>query len=123
MQPDRLNRREVIALLGTAAAWPLAARAQQVAMPVVGFLDSRRSEAMSERLGAFRQGLKDIGYAEGENIAIIYRFADDQVDRLPELAADLVRQRVAVIVAGTAPAALALKTASTTVPTVFVVPE
>src|SRR6516165_24608 len=103
-----MNRREFITLLGgTAAAWPLAARAQQPAIPVIGFLDSRPADAMSERLRAFRQGLKDTGYVEGENLAIVYRFAENQADRLPELAADLVRRKVAVIATGGPPATFA----------------
>jgi putative ABC transport system substrate-binding protein len=98
-----VKRRAFITLLGGAAAWPIAARGQQAAMPVVGFLDSRTAEAISDRLRAFRQGLKDHGYVEDENIAIVYRFAEDQNDRLPQLATDLVRRRVAVIVAGGGP--------------------
>ena len=87
-----MRRRKFITLLGGAAAWPLAARAQDSAMPVVGFLDSRPSDAMSHRLRAFRQGLKDIGYVDGENVEILHRFADNQIDRLPMLASDLVRR-------------------------------
>jgi putative tryptophan/tyrosine transport system substrate-binding protein len=114
-----VRRRAFIALIGGAAAWPLAARAQQSALPVVGFLEVRSPEAISERLRAFRQGLNETGHVEGENIAIDYRWAE-QMERLPQLAAQLVRRQVAVIVtAGGFATALAAKNATTTIPIVF----
>ena len=119
-----IKRRKFLAtLLGGAAAWPLAARAQQPTMPVVGLLDSRSPDAISDRLRAFRQGLKDTGYVEGENIAIEYRFAENQIDRLPALAADLVRRQVAVIATAGPSAAFAVKAATATIPSLFVVAE
>src|SRR5262245_43389497 len=92
-------------------------------MQVIGFLDSRPSDAMSDRLRAFRQGLKDTGYVEGENVAIVYRFAENQIDRLPALAAELVHRQVGVIVTTVGAATLAAKAATTTIPIVFLVGE
>src|SRR5262249_42480141 len=92
-----VKRRELITLLGTATAWPLAARAQQQAMPVIRFLDSRSPDGMTERVRVFRQGLTATDIVEGENVVIEYRWAENQIDRLPALAADLARRRVSVI--------------------------
>jgi putative ABC transport system substrate-binding protein len=120
-----MKRRECITLLGGAAAgWPFGARAQQAALPMIGFLSGTSPEGFTERLPAFRQGLKELSFVEGENVAIEYRWAENQPNRLPELADSLVRKQVAVIVAtgGTIPATAA-KAATSTIPIVFAVGE
>jgi len=118
------TRREFITLLGGAAAWPIASRAQQPSMPVIGFLNPTSPEVLTEPMRSFRQALKDAGYVEGASIAIEYRFADNQPERLPEMAAELVKRRVAVIVVTGGPtSALAAKAATAAIPIIFVVAE
>ena len=120
---SHIGRRKFLATLlgGAAAAWPLAARAQQAAMPVIGFLDSGSPEFYPDRVAAFRQGLKEVGYVEGENVVVEFRWAHVQYDRLPALAAELVRRRADVIFAATIQAALPAKTAASTIPIVFAI--
>jgi putative ABC transport system substrate-binding protein len=112
-----------MALLGGAAAWPLAARAQQQAMPLIGLLDSRSPEAVAERLRGYRQGLKETGYVENENVAILYRFAENQPDRLPGLAADLVRRQVSMIATAGENVAVAVKGVTAKIPIIFIVTQ
>ena len=119
MQFDQLKRREFITLFGSAALWPIAARGQQPAIPVLGYLFSGTADGGATFLAAFRKGLTETGYVEGRDVSIEFRWADNQVDRLPAMAADLVRRRVALIVASPTAAAQAAKAATTTIPIVF----
>jgi putative ABC transport system substrate-binding protein len=112
-----MRRRDFIkGIVGLAATWPIAARAQQAAMPAIGYLDSRASRDAPQRLAAVLQGLKDTGFVEGKSVAIEYRFAENRDERVPALAEDLVQRRMAVITAAGTPAAIAAKAATTTIP-------
>src|SRR5262249_38401295 len=122
------TRREFIALIGGGclllAVKVKRARGQQpTTLPVIGFLDSRSSDGMTSRLAAFRQGLKEVGLIEGEKVTVIYRWAEDRVDRLPEMASELARRAAVIVTTGGPPAALAAKAATTTIPIVFLVGE
>jgi len=120
-----MRRRDFLGVLaGAAAAWPRAAQAQQAALPAIGIVDLRSPEGMDTRLRAFRQGLAETGYVEGENVTIVYRYAENKLDRVPELLADLVRRQVAVLFpGGSVSVVLAAKAATTTIPIVFNIPD
>src|SRR2546426_9120257 len=118
MRINHLRRREVIALLGSAATWPLTARAQQPAMPVIGYVNSGTLAANTNNVAAFRQSLKEAGFVEGQNVAIEFRWGENQFDRLPALLADLINRPVSVIVGNTL-SVLRAKAATTTIPVVF----
>src|SRR5215831_471521 len=115
-----MKRREFIILVGGAAAWPIAARAQQPVIPTIGFLDSTTANARAIQLLAFRQGLSEAGFVEGRNVAIEFRWAEGKLDRLPELANDLVRKRVTAIATNAVYSLAAVRAATSTIPTVFV---
>ena len=118
-----MRRREFVSLLGGAAAWPLATYGQQPAMPTIAYLGPTSLEAVAGRLRAFREGLKETGYVEGENVAIGYRFAEGQNDQLPPMAIELARRQASVLVTGGNAAAFAAKAATTTIPIVFILSE
>jgi putative ABC transport system substrate-binding protein len=118
-----MRRRELITLLSGAAAWPVAARAQQPTMPVIGYLGSQSPDVTADYLRGFRQGLKDSGHIEDQTVVVDYRWAENQIDRLPALATDLVRRRVAVIAASGGPASESAAKATTSIPIVFMVAE
>src|SRR5215813_9417300 len=121
---SHIGRRKFLATLGGAAAWPLAARAEQAAVPVVGFINLGVADASANRVAAFRKGLSEAGYAEGQNVIVEYHWLEGHYERVPAVLADLVRRRVAVITtSGSTEAALAAKTATATIPIVFGVPE
>ena len=122
MQFDQLKRRDFIALVGgAAAAWPLAARAQQPAMPVIGYLNASGADGYSDELRSLRQGFKESGYVEGENVTVIYRWAEERVDRLPDMARELAQHATVIVTTGGPPSAFAAKEATTKIPIVFLV--